>query len=136
MYDYEMILERLGKRIVLIPETMHNDVEEYCKNEKENHRVVEIHPTEPCPAVFEEVDKYKATALVVLRSTPGLREALLASGYEFILAGWTVPTVPEELKDEMIEWRDTQSDRIRKVLVSHKANLGDALSALAAYNAV
>lgn len=134
MIDYDAILASQRKRIALIPLTMYNDLEEHYR-ETDNLRVVEIHPVAATPAVFEEIEKYKES-FVVLRTAPGLREALLASGYEFILVGWTVPSAPERFKDEMIEWRDTQSDRISKVFVTYRTHLGDALAALAAYKAI
>lgn len=134
MIDYDAILERQRKRIVLIPLTMYNDVEEHYR-ETENLRVVEIHPTAATPAVFEEIEKYKES-FVVLRTAPGLREALFASGYEFILVGWTVATSPERFKDEMIKWRDMQSERVSKVFVGYRTSLGQALAALDVYKAL
>lgn len=134
MYDYDSILERQRKRIALIPANMFNDLEEYYRD-KDDLKVVEIHPTAPSPAVFEEIEKYK-DSFVVLRSAPGMKEALLASGYEFILVGWVPTTTPEHYKDEMINWRETQSDRIAKVFVGFGSRLGMALSALDTFKAL
>lgn len=134
MYDYDSILERQRKRIALIPANMFNDLEEYYRD-KDNLKVVEIHPTAPSPAVFEEIEKYK-DSFVVLRSAPGMKDALLASGYEFVLAGWVPTTSPDHYKEEMIAWRDTQSDRISKVFVGFGSRLGYALAALDTFKAL
>lgn len=134
MIDYDDLLNRLPKRIALIPLSMENDLEEHYRTE-DNTRIVEIHAHSPSPAAFEELEAYDS-AFVVLRATPGMREALLASGKEFVLAGWTAATAPERYKDEMIEWMSTQSKLASKVFVSYPQPLGVALSALAGYKAV